>query len=415
MTISTGTKRAVIAGLVFHFGWLAVVSLYRMNTGMPLQLLDFSSFFYAADAVFNGDLSPYSRALAESYGERLDLKVYPFIYPPCALPVFFPFSLLGYDAGAVLMMAANAGAFAYLVVKLADLPLRQIATPQIVILCLVILVVFDPITRTMWNGQINLFVTILILLAWDDSARGRSIRAGVLLGLATVLKTYPAVLFLVFLVRWDHRALAAGAATVCGFIGLSLLLMPVAYWHEWLFVVAPSGGYAQTPFELLTAGHPKNQSLNGLFSRLTADPAMAKQGAYAASTVVLAVSGWCVVRLRALDPQQYCGLAFSILLMATIFIAPWSWLHHYVFALPAMFYLLAYVDEPRNGVSPRLRRVALVLVCLNAVPWRLMVTEIDHLNNLPIVPALGIWMMLVALPLMRLRRSESKVPEPARI
>lgn len=413
MTAGKGTIWAVIAGLAFHAGWLTVVSIFRLNTDMPLQLLDFSSFFSAADAAFNAGQSPYSAAVMAGYEAGLGLKVYPFVYPPSALPAFFPFSLFGYDAGAIVMMTANAVAFAYLVVKLSDMLIGRIGSPRVALLCLVILVIFDPITRTLWNGQINLFVTILILLAWERALAGRSLWAGVILGLAAVLKTYPAVLFLVFLVRGDHRALLAGAAAVAGCIALSLVLLPVEYWREWLFTVAPSADYTRTPFALVEAGHPKNQSLNGLFSRLFADPALAKHCAYAASGVILAASAWGVWGLRRLDPWRYFGLGFSILILATIFVAPWSWLHHYVFSLPAMVYLLAHAYDPANGVSDRWRRVAVVLVCLNAVPWRLTIIEIEHLNNLPILPALAMWAMLLSFtPLFR-RRTADGIPAAA--
>lgn len=413
MTISKGTMRAVFAGLLVHAGWLVAVSVFRLNTGAPLQLLDFSSFFYAADSVFNLGQSPYAADLADAYGARFDFKVYPFVYPPSALPVFLPFAFLGYDSGAAVMLAANCAAFAYLTIKLADMLIGPIPSRRIVILCLAILVVFDPITRTFWNGQINLFVAILILLAWDRANQGRSLWAGVFLGLAVVLKTYPAVLFLVFLVRRDIRAIAAGAATVGGFIALSLLALPVEYWREWLFAVAPTADYTDTPFELVFSGHPKNQSFNGLFSRLAADAGLAKGLAYSASALILAASAWCLVRLRQLDPARYHGIGFSVLILATIFIAPWSWLHHYVFTLPAMIFLLAYAFDPENRFAVPVRRIAVALACLNAVPWRLTVTEIEYVNNLPIVPALGMWLMLVVLPMLRQRRLTAGMPAPA--
>ncbi len=404
--------RAIAAGLCIHSVWLVLKNLIRLDRDQSIHLIDFPSFFYVADIVFNWRQSPYVAEYVAGYTEGYDFWVYPFVYPPSAIPLFYPFSLVGYETGAVVMILANWAAFVYLALKLSRMLIGPIAEHRVALLCLLILAVYDPITHTFLTGQVNLFVTILIVLAWERSERGQSAWAGVFLGLATVLKTYPAVLFLVLLMRRDLRGLMSGGAVVAAFLGLSLILFPAEFWRQWLFIVAPSADYAETPFALFPPGHSLNQSFNGLFSRLVADVALAKAIGYGASAVVLAASAWTLWRRRGLEPALYYGHAFSVMILTTFFIAPLTWPHHLVAAVPAMFFLLGQVFAPDRAVSRGVQRAAIILVALFALPWRYTAYLSDYIDSIPTLLAVGLWVMLAALPAVP-QRADSRTAQKA--
>jgi hypothetical protein len=134
----------------------------------------------------------------------------PTVYPPAAQWLFAlaaaaaPSSLIGWR---VLLLGLDA-----LAVGLLLRLLRRIGAPDTAVLVYAWspLVVFEGVQA----GHVDLAVIPLVLLALGWRQGGSSVRAGIALGLATLVKLYPAVLILAWWRRGDLRFPAAAAATI---------------------------------------------------------------------------------------------------------------------------------------------------------------------------------------------------------
>jgi alpha-1,6-mannosyltransferase len=136
------------------------------------------------------------------------------VYPPAAQWLFAlaaaiaPNSLIGWR---VLLLGIDALATMLLLGLL-----RRLRAPDtaVVVYAWSPLVVFEGVQA----GHVDLAVIPLVLIALGWRQDGSSVRAGIALGLATLVKLYPAVLLLAWWRRGDLRfPAAAGAAIVLGY------------------------------------------------------------------------------------------------------------------------------------------------------------------------------------------------------
>ena len=80
-----------------------------------------------------------------------------------------------------------------------------------------------------------------------------------------------------------------------------------------------------------------------------------------------------------------------------------------------MFFLLSRAFDPECGLSPRLRRATVILVVLNALPWRFTAYLSAYVDGIPTVLMLGLWMMLAALPAAQRAGQARAGPVPATV
>ncbi|MGE0743662.1 MAG: glycosyltransferase family 87 protein [Rhodospirillales bacterium] len=382
-----------VAGVAAH-GVLPALAVLRTLAGDPgVRIVDLPSFFYAAQAAFNLGLSPYDPFTIAHYAEILGQRVYPFLYPPAALPAFYPLSLVGYPVAAALVLAVNLALTGWLTAWLYRRYLAGVPSRAVRVVAMLALVAFDPITQTLLKGQVNLAVLALVVWGADRpaAARGEG-TCGIALGLATVLKTYPAVLLAVFLARRRYAVVAAAAATWAALAGLSLLFLPADLWRQWLGEVAPSATYAATPFGLLPPGYPSNQGLNGFFARLFAAPQGAAAATWLGSAAVAAATAWALWLRRAVAAPAFVPYAVALTLAAIVLVAPLAWLHHHVFLLPALLLLL------RQAPSRPQRALALALLVVLALPFNLLVHMFAAVVPVPTVAVAALWLCLLAAP-----------------
>ncbi len=387
-------------GLLVQASWRTFVLLVGMDDPY-LHFLDFPSFYYAADAVFNDGLSPYSADVIESYSRILDQEVFPYLYPPGTLLVFFPLSLLEYNQAAWSFFLFNIVLIALLYYKLYSVFLREFRSRIWLLFCFALLIGSDAIMATVKYGQINLPAALAILVAWDWARNGRRpAYVGLLVGLAIVLKTYPALLLLAFLVRRQLAALATALLVPAAFALASVALLGVDLWEDWLFRVAGTASYANSPLAAISPDSPFNLGFNGVFSRLLGVTPAAELATFAASVLAVALSALSLWQVRRAGDAKYFDHAFAVLTAVTILVAPLSWPHHQVFVLPALMYLVGTVlvrGEP--GTWP-LKSFTIGVLLLGAAPWRFYLEEFESLAVFPFLASFGLWCLLVRGPLL---------------
>lgn len=358
--------------------WLTVLTIFLILYGPFLykqgwehrynSIADLPSFYAASVSVFRDGKSPYDQ---ENLLRLMpDVRMFPYLYPPPSLLIFFPFSALTYAQACRAVLVVNHLLFLALIWAI---PLRLLrARPQglgvgVLALCMVYSLTFSPVVVTLNLGQVNILLLAFLVLFWLLARDGHARSAGLFLALAIVLKTYPLIIIpMLILIGRRREGLYAGAwlgiATV-----VSVVVLPGAIWHDWLTDVLPTGGYSRTPAGLFSPAAVWNQNINGFFARaftesrwshpLAVDPGLARLLTYGAAGLATVATGIAVWRSRlradSLDRMMLVTLPLTFL------IAPFSWEHHLVYLLPVALLLLTCRSS--SGLAARLLFHALCL------------------------------------------------------
>lgn len=209
---------------------VAVMSYSKWAHALP----DVGAYWDGAAAIARGE-SPYNA----SHG------VLPkrYIYPPLLATLLAPSVSVTRDFALAVWMAANLAGVALSLMVCVRLLGRRLSASWIV---LAACIGIAPVIANLEEGQTNLWVLLLVLLAVEAAEQERPGAAGVLLGLATHMKVLPVAVIVAFAlqrrwrsVHWAGAALAAGVAATCA-ITVVLHGMPGGLdlwsqvWSDWL-------------------------------------------------------------------------------------------------------------------------------------------------------------------------------------
>jgi alpha-1,2-mannosyltransferase len=322
---------AVALALVIAAGYLV-----RVRAGM----VDFSVNYRAGQRLQAGE-TLYQTADGH----------YMFKYLPASALVYLPFGHLPIEAAkatwfvlSVLMLMAALT----LVRQLVPLP------HQPYLLLITALIPAKYLLHELRLGQINILLTVLMLLAIRALATHRDMRdeltAGALVGIATALKPYAAI-FLPYLIV-TRKWMACAAA--CGALSAALLAPAVFYgWpkniqvlHEWAVTLQQS-----TP-ALLT--NNDNVSVTAFFAKRAVRPAVTLGGSLAVLIVLMLLM--LAVTLRGRGRSRAAVLDGAMLLTLIPLVSPLGWDYTLLMSLLA----IALVVNARSAFSPG-AQVALAL------------------------------------------------------
>lgn len=386
------------------------------QAGEPLWVIDFPSFFMAADSAFNQALSPYAETTRDAYQETLGFLVLPFLYPPYALPALYPFSLLDYPSGVVVALAANTMAAAALFRVLHRMFLAEIKSPAWYWPAIFLLFICSSVRETVFVGQVNLIAVLALLWAWQllrDNAR--AVLAGLLIGAAIVTKTYFALILVLFVLRLEWRPIVGAAATVVAFTSLAAMLVPSTLWVEWLVDIAPSGRYGMTPFPEFPSLLSGNQSINSALIRTIGAGDTAGMLCLIVAGGLLVATTWVLWRRRAASAADYFDAALPLMLVTTYLVAPLSWMHHLLFVVPG--WLRLWADAADRGGSREMLTLGIVGAWI-AIPWPLpYFQDISiYLTLMPIPGIVALWLLTLLNGINGRSGARTKTPvaEPLR-
>jgi hypothetical protein len=325
---------------------------YRNATAFPA---DFGIFFSAAHAVAGGH-SPYS--------------IPGYVYPPTVAIVLAPFSHLAelsvFHAWLVLSLAGM-GFVAGCVVWSESRRLRSWQSPVLFGFCAVTAFHFWPLVIEVPDGQSDVLTVALLAVAYLAVTRGRSVLAGVFIGLAGVVKGWPAAVGLVFAQRGGRRRGRGAVAWACVLLTAPILALAVG---------GTSGprSMASAIFDARSQPRLASYSVWGI-PRLTfahtpiGRPLVVSPVLQVLMTIVLVV--WVValllltLRQRHPDPSlPYWNVIFCVVLLL-----PVSHLTYTIYVLPVLWLWVTRVFR-----SPRLLSIDAV-VCGVIVLWWLVVSQ----------------------------------------
>jgi hypothetical protein len=314
---------ALVNGAALAMATVQALALGEALALTPSGATGFAQLYAAVDAAARG-MTPYGAAGTTGPGSLVP----PFALPPAALLLFGPLLLIDPAASrwqwTALQLVALAVALGVLVHQSGLRWPRRVPA-----LFALLVLVFPPLHAALRVGDIEVLLLLLLVGAWALARRGRAVRAGLLLGLATAL--WPALLVLA--VPWLVWREWRGPATM---LGTALLVNALA-----LLLVGPAagGGYlvALTRLAPDWLGHPANAALAGL-ARLTTNGAawaawIAAPALGAAATILGAATAAVALAWLAARAAARRDLAWAAAVVVALLVGP--------LAMPAMLVLLA--------------------------------------------------------------------------
>jgi hypothetical protein len=379
-------------------GW-ALIALALMALSMRLQVLttvrsDFTQDYLAAQAALRAEsiYAPFTPEQLAGVGLRPDvLQNY---HPPLTIALLLHLGLLPYSLAVILWTVFCLGLYVwiwYAVVRELDLGIPAAWGPLLIGLSLL----WFPFQFHIILAQLSIPLAACVVGCWLSLRRGRDVLAGALLGLAVLIKLFPALLLL-YLV-WRRRWRALGAAAAVGAAGLALTLATIGL--DNLLV------YRETivPANLATfRSELHNVSLSAAFGRvfvgseyiapLVYAPALADLLTAACVGALALLLADTIRRLRASDEGD--TLAVALLCAALPVLTPTSWSHSFVLLiLPCALLVKGLPGSPTiNQTRPLV--VAFLLISL---PDIALARQIARLYQPALVPWYATLPMLLTM------------------
>jgi len=236
-------QRAALATILVVFAVVRTAQFLTWSTQVQWGY-DFSAYWQAGRHVAEG-LPIYAQfQLDGPYSPQEPQGLY--LYPPFLAVAIAPFAALFADYRVANWVWAGFGA---LIVGLSVVNLagrdRVVASRDIVLLVVAVFV-FAPVVGELVMGNIHLVILGLLAGAWmaaERRTRHGETAAGVLIGVAALIKIFPGLIILWFLLTGRTRAAAVAIVTV---VVLALATLPIVGLGPWL----------EYPVVLLNLGPP---------------------------------------------------------------------------------------------------------------------------------------------------------------
>ncbi len=183
-------------------------------------------FFYVAGKCWWQGENPYNVEAFLSMAKTLNFNLEPpFAYPPQIAPFTLFLSLWSRPIARIIMTCLNLASLGLLCV----LSVRQVIPSiknddrriQFVKCCLPALIIGNPFSsHVIWMGQSSLIVAALLFSCWTLAMKGKSVLAGILLGVSTIKPQFALFPMIWFILDRRWRLLVVAILTI---IVLSLL------------------------------------------------------------------------------------------------------------------------------------------------------------------------------------------------
>lgn len=267
-------------------------------------------------------------------------------HPPFADMLLFPLWFLNFHRAAVVWTLIEILCMLiiiFILLKSEDISMKYF--PFIVLFTLA----GQPFQSNLITGQITIVLVLFVVLAWFFYKKGCEKTAGVFLGLATMLKFFPGLIVLFFLINKKWKAFLASIVT--GSVIIFLILIVTKYdIFRFIFIVMPQDlRFWQADLV--------NFSINGFFSKLflpmithrtTAftlfiSPFMKNLLYYTTVGLLLLYTGVHVKKYN-----YNTGPGFSLFAILSLVISPFCWDHYRTLLLLSFIILIKEIIKREN-------------------------------------------------------------------
>lgn len=347
-------------------------------TALAVAALTFDAFFAVRHGFF--DLNVYYGAINywADGGNIYDFvrrnSTYGFTYPPFAALTMLPMAVLSWPVTVIISSVATVAVTVWLLWTL----LRKPGWFELgVFLCLA--AAFEPMRETFLFGQVNMLLVGLVAadLLWLQAKGSRW--TGVGIGLATAIKLTPGIFIVYLLVTRRWRAALVSMAVAGGATVLAAAVAPNASREFWTTALWDTDRVGALSFI-------SNQSLQGVLARL--DPVHPNKILWILSVLAVLLV-WVFRSQRAIAGNDEM-LGFALTGLIGVLISPVTWIHHLVWAIPAMVLMWQ-----RGGTKTRVFALIAYVILCSRVVW-LFTEDFSGLIGFVLSNAY-VWLMLAML------------------
>ena len=307
---------------------------------LALELHSMSGHIGSDYRIFYNAALRFSNNVHELYQPNSVRTLQGFLYPPPAVMLFVPFSLLPLDWSYKLFLTLlYVSGFAAMAIwtNLSEVGDKATAMSQPGKINLVLLSgVSGPFFAAVAAGQVDILVLLLCVAYVVLIVRGRPVLGGLVLAAGFWIKIYPIILLAYALSRRDALRILAGFASGLIIVPLALApAVPFALYRIYFLDLLPK-------FSENTIVNIYNQSLAAFYARLNfpLSTSIVSFQVYAVPASIrlpivagtIAVAAGISVVTRLIKPATIPLLAMIFAMFAIV--APLGWGHTYVYSLP---------------------------------------------------------------------------------
>ncbi|MFW0179364.1 glycosyltransferase 87 family protein [Rothia sp. P7208] len=317
-------------GNIKHKTFLLAVSYGILIASIRISLIHFQIGYSPVDygvyknvsSLLQHGLSIYDNDAIGTYVEQ----GLPFVYTPFSAIILYPLGYFPEPLGVFTWTFLNAILLFYIV----KISINDISGIKIFLFSLMFSS-FNIIAQHFMFGQINIILCFLCL--YDLLRKNiKVLPRGILIGIAAGIKLTPAlfIAFFLFSKRWKYFIYSSISFLITVIIGF--LFTPhntVEYFTSKIFNLSSVVDLGQN---FSTSG---NSSIQGVISRWTGN----HDSALVALLSLFVISISFIAASRLLQLGDYLAVA-SIIGVASCLLSPVSWLHHWVWAVPSIIWLL---------------------------------------------------------------------------
>jgi len=266
-----------------------------------------------------------------------------YTYPPFSTLVFVPLWWLPRGVGHYIWMGVNLVALVAIIAlcwRILGYTVTRLVVAASALMALGCTFV-EPVRSTLYYGQINLILLLLVL--WDTSRGKHSRLKGIGVGVAAGIKLTPAYFVAYYMALRQWRPAAVSVATLAATVALGWIATASDSWKYWSATFYDDHRVAATPL------HQANQSLRGMIGRIQGGLPPKGPGGPMAATVpstwvwLVACAGVVIVSMTVVALLYRFGerlLAVTLAGLSSLVVSPFSWAHHWVWVVPLFVYLV---------------------------------------------------------------------------
>ena len=323
---------------------LAIALFLQLRVISTVNPVDFLVYRYAVDEALNG-VNLYA---SNVFGPMMPEGGLPYTYPPFGLLALWPSTWFGSGSSFLLWSALSLVTVIWCIWRIIPQHRRSLWILPVIATGASITSV---VAHHLAFGQINIFLIALVILdltRTQAAGRKRFLPRGALVGVAAAIKLTPGLFILFFLVTRQWRLFWASALS-CALCTLGAgLIFPQMTWDFFSQALWSLGSRVSLTGDLGTSG---NNSITGL---LTAVGSVSET--LISMVVVLSAAGLLTLAART-QARALSIQAWLIIGLSAPLISPVSWIHHWVYLLPALCFVIASERVTRA-------RMALLSLCL---------------------------------------------------
>ncbi len=375
--LSYGAKRTVyyviLSLVVLTYFFVRLPALRQSFLTGTIAPNDFPQDYIAGRQLLAGK-SVYPSHFADIYTSLLSINaskqtnVYQRIehlnpHPPFTAMLLFPLWFLSFHHAAflwgfitILCMFLSI----FLLIKSEDISLLYFPFIALFVLA------WPPFQSNLYFGQISVLVTLFVTTGWYFLKKRRENMSGIFIALATMLKFYPGLLIVYFLVTKRWKAFRSSIIIA----GVIIILTLIVTRNDFLYLI-----FNVMPRDIkYWQADMMNSSLNGFFSKLflpmltsntTAftlfiSPLMKNLLFYTAAVLLLFYSVLYVKRY-----YHNNDLGFSLFLILSLVLSPLCWDHFFTLLLISFVILIKEIIKINNNYEITIFIISLLLISID--------------------------------------------------